>query len=82
MRSVFLLAFDRTACDAFHIISLHTHKQGDDDTAYHKRACAEYGEVVVETVLFRVYHFIQSQRYGVFLSIADDGIDENEIAPR
>ena len=40
------------------------------------------GKIIVKTIFFRVNHLIQPQRNGVFVSIADNRVDEDEIAPR
>ena len=61
---------------------MHTHKQRYDNTPHHKRARAKHGKIIVKAVLFRIDHFIKPKRNGVFVSIADNRIDEDKIAPR
>ena len=78
----FFLAFYRTARHALDVIALHAHKQRYDNAADNERACAKDGEIVVKTATFGVDHFIQSKGNGIQFPIADDRIDEDEIAPR
>ena len=52
------LTFDRAARYPLDVITLHTHKQGYDNATDDERSRAKDGKIVVEAILFRVYHFI------------------------
>ena len=76
------LSFHRAARYPLDVVVLHTHKQGDDNTADDGCPRAKDGEIFVKTTLFRVYQLIKPERNGVFVALADYRIDEDKIAPR